>query len=96
MLESQINLYLSGKWFYLLFFTSLPLSFSLKNLVKHLPEQDQLNALAKYENEYANLSEPEQFGVVVGTHTLTHTVNNFTVLCLLMSGYKLVLFLYYI
>lgn len=40
---------------------------SLQNLVKHLPEQEQLNALAKYENEYANLSEPEQFGVVVST-----------------------------
>lgn len=68
--------------------------------MKHLPEQDQLNALAKYENEYANLSEPEQFGVVVGKHTYTHThkhtVKNFTVFCLIMSEYKLVLFLYYI
>ncbi|KAI4890828.1 hypothetical protein NFI96_013657 [Prochilodus magdalenae] len=35
------------------------------NLVKHLPEQEQLNALAKYKNEYASLSEPEQFGVVM-------------------------------
>lgn len=56
-----------------LFFTPLLLSFSLKNLVKHLPEQDQLNALAKYENEYANLSEPEQFGVVVRINTHSHT-----------------------
>lgn len=70
--------------------------------MKHLPEQDQLNALAKYENEYANLSEPEQFGVVVGKHTYTHTntllrtLLYFTVFCLIMSGYKLVLFLYYI
>uniref|UniRef100_A0A674MVI3 Diaphanous-related formin 3 n=1 Tax=Takifugu rubripes TaxID=31033 RepID=A0A674MVI3_TAKRU len=39
----------------------------IQNLVKHLPEQDQLNALAKYENEYANLSEPEQFGVVMSS-----------------------------
>ncbi|XP_027137336.1 protein diaphanous homolog 3 isoform X3 [Larimichthys crocea] len=37
----------------------------IQNLVKHLPEQEQLNALAKYKNEYANLSEPEQFGVVM-------------------------------
>ncbi|XP_045889201.1 protein diaphanous homolog 3-like [Micropterus dolomieu] len=37
------------------------------NLVKHLPEQEQLNALAKYKNEYANLSEPEQFGVVMSS-----------------------------
>ncbi|XP_017554969.1 protein diaphanous homolog 3 isoform X1 [Pygocentrus nattereri] len=37
----------------------------IQNLVKHLPEQEQLNALAKYKNEYASLSEPEQFGVVM-------------------------------
>uniref|UniRef100_A0A3Q3F6D1 Diaphanous-related formin 3 n=1 Tax=Labrus bergylta TaxID=56723 RepID=A0A3Q3F6D1_9LABR len=37
----------------------------IQNLVKHLPEQEQLNALAKYKNEYTNLSEPEQFGVVM-------------------------------
>ncbi|MEQ2199348.1 hypothetical protein XENOCAPTIV_016686 [Xenoophorus captivus] len=36
----------------------------IQNLVKHLPEQEQLNTLAKYKNEYTNLSEPEQFGVV--------------------------------
>ena len=45
--------------------SSNSLSSRLQNLVKHLPEQEQLNALAKYKNEYANLSEPEQFGVVV-------------------------------
>ncbi|XP_041847658.1 protein diaphanous homolog 3-like isoform X2 [Melanotaenia boesemani] len=39
----------------------------IQNLVKHLPEQEQLNALAKYENEYSNLSEPEQFGVVMSS-----------------------------
>ncbi|XP_055363407.1 protein diaphanous homolog 3-like isoform X2 [Betta splendens] len=39
----------------------------IQNLVKHLPEQEQLNALAKYGNEYANLSEPEQFGVVMSS-----------------------------
>ncbi|XP_069035097.1 protein diaphanous homolog 3 isoform X5 [Lepisosteus oculatus] len=37
----------------------------IQNLVKHLPEQEQLNALAKFKKEYANLSEPEQFGVVM-------------------------------
>lgn len=41
---------------------------SLQNLVKHLPEQEQLNALAKYKNDYPNLSEPEQFGVIVSVH----------------------------
>uniref|UniRef100_A0A8D2NLD9 Diaphanous related formin 3 n=1 Tax=Zosterops lateralis melanops TaxID=1220523 RepID=A0A8D2NLD9_ZOSLA len=35
------------------------------NLIKHLPEQEQLNALSKFKNEYNNLSEPEQFGVVM-------------------------------
>ncbi|KAM7405962.1 hypothetical protein PAMP_000371 [Pampus punctatissimus] len=39
----------------------------IQNLVKHLPEQEQLNALTKYKNEYANLSEPEQFGVVMSS-----------------------------
>ncbi|KTF94472.1 hypothetical protein cypCar_00037182 [Cyprinus carpio] len=37
------------------------------NLVKYLPEQEQLNALVKYKSEYANLSEPEQFGVVMSS-----------------------------
>uniref|UniRef100_A0A3Q4HM28 Diaphanous-related formin 3 n=1 Tax=Neolamprologus brichardi TaxID=32507 RepID=A0A3Q4HM28_NEOBR len=39
----------------------------IQNLVKHLPEQEQLNALATYKNEYSNLSEPEQFGVVMSS-----------------------------
>ncbi|MEQ2251868.1 Diaphanous [Ilyodon furcidens] len=39
----------------------------IQNLVKHLPEQEQLNTLAKYKNEYTNLSEPEQFGVVMSS-----------------------------
>uniref|UniRef100_A0A673BHP0 Diaphanous-related formin 3 n=1 Tax=Sphaeramia orbicularis TaxID=375764 RepID=A0A673BHP0_9TELE len=44
----------------------------IQNLVKHLPEQEQLNALAKYENDYANLSEPEQFGVVMSSVKRLH------------------------
>ncbi|XP_075934011.1 protein diaphanous homolog 3-like [Anarhichas minor] len=39
----------------------------IQNLVNHLPEQEQLNALAKYKNEYASLSEPEQFGIVMSS-----------------------------
>ncbi|XP_073732268.1 protein diaphanous homolog 3 isoform X4 [Misgurnus anguillicaudatus] len=39
----------------------------IQNLVKHLPEQEQLNALVKYKSDYANLSEPEQFGVVMSS-----------------------------
>lgn len=88
--ESQItgSLHLSSGWFYLLCFSLL--LFSLKNLVKHLPEQDQLNALAKYGNEYANLSEPEQFGVVVGKHIHTETCTplrtllDFTLFCFII------------
>lgn len=37
----------------------------IQNLVKHLPEQEQLNALVRFKNEYPSLSEPEQFGVVM-------------------------------
>uniref|UniRef100_A0A8C0Z9B4 Diaphanous related formin 3 n=1 Tax=Cyanistes caeruleus TaxID=156563 RepID=A0A8C0Z9B4_CYACU len=37
----------------------------IQNLIKHLPEQEQLNALSKFKHEYNNLSEPEQFGVVM-------------------------------
>ncbi|XP_039237473.1 protein diaphanous homolog 3 isoform X2 [Pipra filicauda] len=37
----------------------------IQNLIKHLPEQEQLNALSKFKSEYKNLSEPEQFGVVM-------------------------------
>ncbi|KAJ8003435.1 hypothetical protein DPEC_G00148290 [Dallia pectoralis] len=39
----------------------------IQNLVKHLPEQEQLNALLKYKNDYNSLSEPEQFGVVMSS-----------------------------
>ncbi|KAM6979926.1 protein diaphanous homolog 3-like [Aplochiton taeniatus] len=44
----------------------------IQNLVKHLPEQEQLNALAKYKNEYSSLSEPEQFGVVMSSVKRLH------------------------
>uniref|UniRef100_A0A663MFA5 Diaphanous related formin 3 n=1 Tax=Athene cunicularia TaxID=194338 RepID=A0A663MFA5_ATHCN len=37
----------------------------IQNLIKHLPEQEQLNKLSKFKSEYKNLSEPEQFGVVM-------------------------------
>ncbi|NWI53339.1 DIAP2 protein, partial [Calyptomena viridis] len=37
----------------------------IQNLVKNLPEQKELNALAELKDEYDDLAEPEQFGVVV-------------------------------
>lgn len=33
--------------------------------MKNLPEQKELNALAELKDEYNDLAEPEQFGVVV-------------------------------
>lgn len=39
----------------------------IQNLVKQLPEQEQLNALVKYKDSYASLSEPEQFGLVMSS-----------------------------
>ncbi|XP_072006236.1 protein diaphanous homolog 1-like [Engystomops pustulosus] len=39
----------------------------VSNLIKQLPEPDQLQALAEFKNEYNDLAEPEQFGVVMCT-----------------------------
>ncbi|KAM9181151.1 protein diaphanous homolog 2 [Dugong dugon] len=39
----------------------------IQNLVKHLPEQKVLNELAQLKNEYDDLCEPEQFGVVMSS-----------------------------
>uniref|UniRef100_A0A8C5M151 Diaphanous related formin 3 n=1 Tax=Leptobrachium leishanense TaxID=445787 RepID=A0A8C5M151_9ANUR len=38
-----------------------------ENLIKHMPEQTQLNALANLKTDYASLCEPEQFGVVMSS-----------------------------
>ncbi|XP_008592925.1 PREDICTED: protein diaphanous homolog 3 isoform X2 [Galeopterus variegatus] len=37
----------------------------IQNLIKHLPDQEQLNLLSRYKNDYNNLCEPEQFAVVM-------------------------------
>ncbi|XP_062998020.1 protein diaphanous homolog 2 [Elgaria multicarinata webbii] len=39
----------------------------IQNLVKNLPEQKELSALAELRNEYDDLCEPEQFGVVMSS-----------------------------
>ncbi|XP_026704618.1 protein diaphanous homolog 2 [Athene cunicularia] len=39
----------------------------IQNLVKNLPEQKELNALAELKDEYNDLAEPEQFGVVMSS-----------------------------
>ncbi|KAM9674517.1 protein diaphanous homolog 3 isoform 3-T3 [Dama dama] len=39
----------------------------IQNLIKHLPDQEQLNSLSQYQSEYSNLCEPEQFAVVMSS-----------------------------
>lgn len=39
----------------------------MQNLIKYLPEQKLLGELPKWKSEYNNLSEPEQFAVVVSS-----------------------------
>uniref|UniRef100_A0A5F9DVH8 Diaphanous related formin 3 n=1 Tax=Oryctolagus cuniculus TaxID=9986 RepID=A0A5F9DVH8_RABIT len=37
----------------------------IQNLIKHLPDQEQLNSLSQFKSDYNNLCEPEQFAVVM-------------------------------
>ncbi|XP_060047409.1 protein diaphanous homolog 3 [Erinaceus europaeus] len=37
----------------------------IQNLLKHLPDQEQLNSLSRFKSDYNNLCEPEQFAVVM-------------------------------
>ncbi|XP_003412641.1 protein diaphanous homolog 3 isoform X1 [Loxodonta africana] len=37
----------------------------IQNLIKHLPDQEQLNSLSQFRSDYNNLCEPEQFAVVM-------------------------------
>ena len=37
----------------------------IEQLIKYLPEPEQLNQLAAMKEDWANLSEPEQFSVLV-------------------------------
>uniref|UniRef100_A0A8C6Z5R6 Diaphanous related formin 2 n=1 Tax=Nothoprocta perdicaria TaxID=30464 RepID=A0A8C6Z5R6_NOTPE len=39
----------------------------IQSLVKNLPEQKELNALAQLKDEYNDLCEPEQFGIVMSS-----------------------------
>ncbi|XP_072832741.1 protein diaphanous homolog 3 isoform X4 [Vicugna pacos] len=39
----------------------------IQNLIKHLPDQEQLNSLSQFKSDYNNLCEPEQFAVVMST-----------------------------
>ncbi|XP_045573943.1 protein diaphanous homolog 2 isoform X3 [Salmo salar] len=39
----------------------------IQNLIKNLPEQKELSALAELKNEYEELCEPEQFGIVMSS-----------------------------
>uniref|UniRef100_A0ABI7VPT9 Diaphanous related formin 3 n=1 Tax=Felis catus TaxID=9685 RepID=A0ABI7VPT9_FELCA len=37
----------------------------IQNLIKHLPDQEQLSSLSQFKSDYNNLCEPEQFAVVM-------------------------------
>ncbi|XP_053754937.1 protein diaphanous homolog 3 isoform X4 [Panthera pardus] len=37
----------------------------IQNLIKHLPDQEQLSSLSQFKSDYNNLCEPEQFAVVL-------------------------------
>uniref|UniRef100_A0A0P6J7Y2 Protein diaphanous homolog 3 isoform e n=1 Tax=Heterocephalus glaber TaxID=10181 RepID=A0A0P6J7Y2_HETGA len=37
----------------------------IQNLIKHLPDQEQLSSLSQFKSDYNNLCEPEQFTVVM-------------------------------
>ncbi|XP_040847256.1 protein diaphanous homolog 3 isoform X4 [Ochotona curzoniae] len=37
----------------------------IQNLIKHLPDQEQLNSLSQFKSDYSSLCEPEQFAVVM-------------------------------
>ncbi|XP_078067809.1 protein diaphanous homolog 2 isoform X5 [Mustelus asterias] len=39
----------------------------IQNLVRYLPEQKELNTLSQFKDEYDDLCEPEQFGVVMSS-----------------------------
>uniref|UniRef100_A0A4W3GR19 FH2 domain-containing protein n=1 Tax=Callorhinchus milii TaxID=7868 RepID=A0A4W3GR19_CALMI len=45
----------------------------VQNLIKQLPEQEQLNFLAELKDEYDDLAEPERFGVVISCVQRLHT-----------------------
>uniref|UniRef100_A0A8C3Y7N2 Diaphanous related formin 2 n=1 Tax=Catharus ustulatus TaxID=91951 RepID=A0A8C3Y7N2_CATUS len=47
----------------------------IQNLVKNLPEQKELNALAELKDEYNDLAEPEQFGVMSSVKMLRARLN---------------------
>ncbi|MGH0116364.1 UNVERIFIED_CONTAM: hypothetical protein FKN15_035668, partial [Acipenser sinensis] len=44
----------------------------VQNLVKQLPEAEQLSVLSEMKGEYDDLAEPEQFGVVISTVPKLH------------------------
>lgn len=45
---------------------------AMKNLVKQLPTDEQMGQLGELRDEYDDLAESEQFGVVVSDHMDTH------------------------
>ena len=46
----------------------------LEQLIRYMPEPEQMKQLAALKDEYDTLSEAEQFGVVVRAASLVHSV----------------------
>ena len=51
---------------------------TMKNLVKQLPAPEQLSVLGEMKDEYEDLAESEQFGVVVRNVTHKHPIKKCT------------------
>lgn len=58
----------------------LPTSHSIyslfQNLIKQMPEPEQLKMLSELKDEYDDLAESEQFGVVVSKAWSSHTLQS--------------------
>lgn len=42
----------------------------VEQLLKNMPDQDQMNKIAALKDQYDELAEPEQFLIVVSTHCI--------------------------
>lgn len=42
----------------------------VEQLLKNMPDQDQMNKIAALKDQYDELAEPEQFLIVVSTHRI--------------------------
>jgi len=54
----------------------------LEQLIKYMPEPEQINKLASFKDQYDDLAESEQFAVTVRYYSLLTKYENFS-MCLL-------------